>query len=57
MEIENAGITVSWNKTNAVKEFPVVKDDGIFKKIEEERLKKEEKEKVVYHEIEIKKES
>ena len=45
VELENAGIKVPRNQNNAVREFLRVKDDGIFKKIEEERLKKEEKKK------------
>ena len=59
VELENAGIKVPRNQTNAVREFLRVKDDGIFKKIEEERLKKEEKEKekAVRWEIEINKET
>jgi hypothetical protein len=43
VELENAGIDVSHGKTNAVKEFLAVKDNGFFKKIEDERLKKEAK--------------
>jgi hypothetical protein len=30
VELENAGIDVSHGKTNALKEFLAVKDDGIF---------------------------
>lgn len=43
VELENAGIDVSHGKTNAVKEFLAVKDDGFFQKIEDQRLKKEAK--------------
>ena len=53
-DLENAGIILPQNKTNPVKEFLKVKDEGIFKKIEEQRLIQEEK--AVQRAVEIEKE-